>query len=401
MQIWGVGQAVRILRELLESVPGLDDLWIAGEVSNLSRSVSGHYYLTLKDGDGQLKSVYFRGGQRREALACLQQGANVVAHGRISVYEASGALQFYLDDLFPAGIGRLHLEFERLRAQLEAEGLFSPERKRPLPPFPRRIGVVTSPTGAVLHDIRQVLARRYPLAQLVLAPAAVQGETAPDELAAALEALGRQGDVDVVILARGGGSLEDLAAFNHEAVARAVFACPVPVVTGIGHETDTTIVDYVADVRAPTPSAAAELVVPDASALRQELDGLRRRLVASVADQVGGERARLQSLSSSLRRLAPGTAGARQRVDSLGQRAAARVRDLLALQRERLNGRRLLLESLSPLRTLERGYAIVRRPADGVVRSPLGLAPAERLEVYVAEGRFAVRVAAEGGERES
>ena len=265
MRILTVSQAVSYLRELLESDLVLGDVWISGEVSGPRTQPSGHTYFVLKDASTQLRSVLFRAAQlrQRRLVDYLTQGSQVIVHGRLTVYEARGELQIVVDFVQPAGVGLHHAQYERLRLQLEEEGLFDAARKRPLPLFPRRIGVVTSPAGAVFHDICNILRRRWPLAEVVLAPTPVQGQEAPIGVVTAIESLNLLGDVDVIIVARGGGSVEELWAFNEEPVARAVFGSLVPIVSAVGHETDYTICDYVADLRAPTPSAAAELVAPD------------------------------------------------------------------------------------------------------------------------------------------
>ena len=279
MEVYTVSSITTYLRELLETDPHLADIWVSGEVSNLTRSTAGHLYFTLKDSDSQLRCVFFRGATlQRDLASMVESGAQVVAHGRISLYEVRGDLQFYVDFVQPEGVGVLAMEFERLKARLEQEGLFEQSRKRPLPQFPQRIGVVTSPTGAVFHDICSILARRWPLAEIVLAPSAVQGPEAVRGIVAGIAALNDEPDMDVIIVARGGGSLEELWAFNEEAVARAIYASHAPVVSAVGHETDYTIADYVADVRAPTPSTAAELVAPDRRAIATTIVGRRAAL---------------------------------------------------------------------------------------------------------------------------
>ncbi|HNO66739.1 MAG TPA: exodeoxyribonuclease VII large subunit, partial [Tepidiformaceae bacterium] len=255
-----VSAVVSFLREVLEANEFFSDLWIQGEVSNYSRSQVGHRYFSLKDPQAALRTVLFRDNM---AGFQLKDGERVLAHGRITIYPQRGELQFVADFVRPEGVGILAAKFEELRLRLEAEGLFDPARKRPLPRFPHRIGLVTSPTGAVLQDIRNVLTRRWPLATVILAPALVQGAQAAGQVAAALRQLAREPDLDLAIVARGGGSAEDLAAFNDEGVARAIYGFPVPVISGVGHESDVTIADMVADLRAPTPSAAAERAAPD------------------------------------------------------------------------------------------------------------------------------------------
>jgi exodeoxyribonuclease VII large subunit len=273
MQVLSVSQALSYLRELLETDYLLADVWISGEVSGPRTQPSGHTYFTLKDATSQMRGVLFRSAfvRQRRMAEHLEHGAQVIVHGRITIYEARGELQIVVDFVQPEGVGLRQAQFERLRTQLEEEGLFAADRKRPLPSFPKRIGVVTSAAGAVFHDICNVLTRRWPMAEVVLAPTPVQGPEAPYGIVGAIETLNLEGDVDVIIVARGGGSVEELWTFNEEAVARAVFGSLIPVVSAVGHETDFTICDYVADLRAPTPSAAAELVVPDSRQFRARL----------------------------------------------------------------------------------------------------------------------------------
>ncbi|MGI8549463.1 MAG: exodeoxyribonuclease VII large subunit, partial [Dehalococcoidia bacterium] len=282
MIIVTVEQLAGHVKMLLESDPLLTDVWVSGEISNLSRPTSGHCYFTLKDGAAQIRSAMFKQKARAAYRTALQHGAQVLAHGYVSFYEARGDLQFYVDAVQPAGVGVLQAEFERRYARLEAEGLFAAERKRPLPPFPRRIGVVTSETGAVFHDICHVIGRRWPLLQIVLAPTRVQGDGAADGMADAIAGLNRVRDIDVIIVARGGGSLEDLWAFNEERVVRAIYASRIPVISAVGHETDYTIADAVADVRAPTPSAAAEIVAPDQIEFAARIGGCQASLEAFI-----------------------------------------------------------------------------------------------------------------------
>ena len=265
MAIYSVSQVTRYLRELLESDPQLNDLWVAGEVSNLTTSQAGHIYFTLKDSTAQLRCVMFRNNNAGSRL--LANGALVVAHARISFYEARGEVSVISDAVMPEGTGPLYLELERLKAKLQAEGLFDESRKRPLPPFPKMLGVVTSSTGAALQDIRKVLQSHYPMVEVLLAPTLVQGEGAAEGIVAALHTLNQDGRADAIIVARGGGSLEELWPFNEEIVARAIHASAIPVISGVGHERDVTIADLVADVRAPTPTAAAEMAVPNMVAL--------------------------------------------------------------------------------------------------------------------------------------
>lgn len=385
-----VTQLTGYIRCLFENDAELCDVWVEGEVSNFSRPSSGHCYFTLKDAGAQLGCVMWRNIANAQNYLPVN-GDLVVAHGRVTVYEAGGRYQLYVDEIRPAGLGNLYLEFERLKARLEAEGLFAPARKRPLPRFPRRIGIVTSPTTAALRDILNILRRRYPLAEVLLAPTPVQGDEAPPQIVAALEALNARDDVDVIIVARGGGSLEELWAFNDERVARAVAASRIPVVCGVGHETDFSLADFAADVRAPTPSAAAELVAPDRAELRTQVTGLATALVAALQSAVKARRWRLAEQMRALKHLSPAVrlAQARQRVDDLLNRAEAAMRHSLLLRHERLNGLVGQLAGVSPLATLERGYAIVRRRDTGaVVSSVAQVTPGDALAVRLADGEF-------------
>ena len=389
-QIYRVSQITAYIKELFDSDYALQDLWLEGEVSNYSRAASGHVYFTLKDEEAQIRCVMWRSQVERQAYL-PQNGEAIIAHGRISVYEAGGRYQLYVDDIQPAGVGLLYLQFEALKERLAAEGLFDAERKRPLPPFPRRLGVVTSLTAAALKDIVNVLRRRYPLVEVVLSPTLVQGDEAPSQIVAAIEALNEQTDVDAIIVARGGGSLEELWAFNDERVARAIYASQVPVVTGVGHESDFTIADFVADVRAPTPSAAAEVAVPDQQELRGAVESWRGRLAQLMRGRIGEERRALQYREQVLRRFSPQAQidSYRQRIDDLTHSALADLKHRLALARERLRTLDSQLQTLSPLATLERGYAIARNLGTGeVVRSVAQVVAGDRLEVRVSDGQF-------------
>ena len=397
-QVWSVSALTRYIRELFDIDYHLQDVWLAGEVSNFSRATSGHVYFTLKDDSAQIRCVMWRSTVARQGYLPAH-GDAVLAHGSVSVYEANGAYQLYVDALRPLGRGDLHLEFERLKTRLAAEGLFDLERKRPIPPYPRRLGLITSPNAAALRDVLNILSRRYPLVEIVFAPAAVQGAEAPPQLCAALEALNRLEGLDAILLVRGGGSLEELWAFNDETVARAIAASRYPVITGVGHETDFTIADFVADLRAPTPSAAAELAVPDRQDLKAQVEGLAQRLALALQGQIDTQRWRVQTQAQALRHLSPlgRLLNLRQRLDDLNERAIRLMQHTIALRRERLRGATLALAGLSPLATLERGYAVVRHLGrDEIVRDAAQVAPGDRLEVQVRRGRFTVRAETDG-----
>lgn len=401
IRIYAVTEVTRYLKDLLSIDETLQDLWVTGEVSNLSRAPSGHLYFTIKDSESQLSCVMWRGQAARLAIL-PQNGEHVIAHGYITIYEARGVYQLYVDNLQAEGIGLLAARFEELKARLSAEGLFDPAHKRPLPRLPQRIGLVTSPTGAVLHDVLNILRRRYPLGHVIVAPTAVQGVEAPPQIMAALAALQRYADVDVIILARGGGSLEDLWAFNDEGVARAIYDCAVPVITGIGHEVDFTIADFVADVRAPTPSAAAELVAVDKAELHTEIVQTQQRLWELMRMLLGEARSRVAAEERALRRLSPRSLldQQRQRVDELWQRARTFMGHDLALRRERVNGLGVHLRALSPLAVLDRGFAIVWKSGGVEVVSRVEqVQVGQRLQVQVSNGRFGAVVEGEARRR--
>ena len=390
--ILGVGQLLAGLAGLFEHHVGR--ILVMGEISNLHQASSGHAYFTLKDADGQIRAVLFRGNGGRLRFD-LEEGLEVVVEAEVSIYAARGDLQLIVRGVEPRGVGALQLAFEQLRRRLEAEGLFDPALKRPIPAHPRRIGLVTSPSGAAIRDVLEVTGQRFPGIPILISPCLVQGEAAPNEIAAAIEQLARFEDVDVVLLVRGGGSIEDLWAFNSEIVARAVRASRAPVVSGVGHETDFTIADLVADTRAATPSAAAMLVTPDRAALAQAVERDRRRLLGLVAGRVERARARLAHGAEALSARSPRAQIERARTREARARAAAE----LAITRRLEQGRRRFIESatrldaLSPLAVLARGFALVRRAEDGrIVRSPRDLRPSDRLEIRLSEGSLVARV---------
>ena len=385
-----VAQVTRYVKSLLDGDYVLQHLLVEGEVSNFRVTASGHAYFTLKDDQASLRCVMWRSDVRQQDML-PQDGQSVLAHGRISVYETAGAYQFYVDHIQLAGVGRLYLEFEALKRRLAEDGLFDTARKRALPSFPRRLGVVTSPTAAALQDILNVLNRRYPLAQVVLSPTLVQGDQAPPQIVAAIQALNDYSDVDVIIIARGGGSLEDLWAFNDERVARAITASRVPVVSGVGHEVDFTIADFAADMRAPTPSAAAELAVPDRAELQAAVRRQWMRLAGVLQRRLAERRQSLANRAQDLQRNSPlgRIQSLRQRVDELFQVSSVRLGHLLALRRERFNGLVGRLVTLSPFATLERGYAIVRhKDTRRVVTWVKQVVSGELVVVCVQDGEF-------------
>jgi len=334
-------------------------IWVEGEISNFKHHTSGHMYFTLKDAQAQIRGVMFRGHNR---LLRFQptDGLAVLVCGAVTVYERRGEYQITAEFMEPRGVGALQLAFEQLKAKLEAEGLFRDSRKRPLPLLPRKIGIVTSPTGAVIRDMLTIIARRFPGLEVLIHPVAVQGAGAAGEIAAALRRLGSREDLDVLIVARGGGSLEDLWAFNEEIVARALAASPIPVISAVGHETDVTIADFVADLRAPTPSAAAELVVAQRDELRQRVDELTARGLSALQRVMAVRRSRVEMLGRHLLLLSPVARLARQadRLQGLRRRLEAWWALFRTVRGERLARAAATLESLSPLGILGRGYSI-------------------------------------------
>jgi exodeoxyribonuclease VII large subunit len=446
LRVRTVSEVSRAIRERVRADDGLRDVWVEGEVGRVTVSTAGHAYFTLKDARAQLQCVWFRDDRVRSPFQ-PQTGLQVVAHGRVDLFEPQGALQLYVESLQPSGFGNLAVRFEQLKAQLAAEGLFDAARKRPLPRQPATIAVVTSPTGAVWRDVCTVLARRWPMARVVLVACRVQGDGAPASIVTAfrrlerwvaeLEADGRAAEApEVTILARGGGSLEDLWSFNDERVVRAVVAHPLPVVCGVGHEVDVTLADFAADVRAPTPSAAAELVVPDRMEVAGTIASLGRRGEVAVVRRAGVQRRDLDAERRALDRLEPRAQLAtsreragllldraarvvaqrlataqraqeriaarlhpalparldreRRRVDGLGERAPRVVQLRVATAQRSLAATGAALSALGPQATLDRGYAIVRRGVDGgIVRRPADAPTGTALELALADGRLA------------
>ena len=418
--IYSVARLNREARVLLES--GLGTIWVQAEVSNFSRPTSGHWYFSLKDREAQLRCAMFR---QRNMLARFtpRDGQLVLARGRVSLYEPRGDYQLLVEHLEDAGAGALQRAFEELRTRLGAEGLFAVDRKRPLPAAPARVGVITSPTGAAIRDILHVLAQRFPAAAVLIYPVPVQGAAAAPAIAAALDLASARAECEVLILARGGGSLEDLWAFNDERVARAIARCALPVVAGIGHETDVTIADFVADVRAPTPTAAAQLAVPDRRVWLQRLALLAQRFGSAMRRKLQDDTSQLRARRERLQRAHPGTRLAQhaQRLDELELRLrraldsrlrgattplaplAARLQAAwfraATAASSRLDLAARALHAVSPLATLERGFAIVARAADGtLIRRSAEVAIGTDIETRLADGVLTARVT---GKRET
>lgn len=390
-QTFTVSKLTFHIRKLLEEDEVLQDVWVQGEISNLSRPASGHVYFTLKDANASLRCVMWKTSAARLNLS-LRDGLEVEAHGKIGIYEPQGQYQLYADTIRPVGEGALFQEFLRLKSMLEAEGLFDPERKRPIPEFPKRIGIVTSATGAALRDMLNTLRRRLPLVEVLLAPSPVQGIEAPPALVKALQSLNRQ-KPDVILIARGGGSIEDLWAFNDERVVRAVAASDVPVISGVGHETDFTLCDFAADLRAPTPTAAAELATQFTILdLQAELSGYISKIASSTVNLIVEQKTVISSLVSELRYVSPmrRIQSETQRVDELSRHMLSSLIHRIQLQSSRVNGMTRRLEALSPLGVLARGYAVVTRKEDSKVVSHIAQA-SDAMMVRVSDGEFEVK----------
>lgn len=388
-RIYQVREVHRYLKGKLEGDDFLQNLGVQGEISNFKHHSSGHMYFTLKDEESTLRCVMFRSQNRRLNFA-PRDGLQVIALGSIGVYIRDGVYQFYVEAMEPAGLGSLHLAFEELKRKLAGEGLFSPERKRSLPLLPRRVGVITSPTGAAIRDIITVSRRRFANVDLIVAPVLVQGDRAAPQMVAALEALARVPGIDVIIIGRGGGSWEELWPFNDEGLARAIAACPVPVISAVGHETDFTIVDFVADVRAATPSAAAELAVPDKEELRLRLQNLAARSqqgIRTILEQ------RRQALSTLARRR-PFTApeaffnDKRLLLDGYARDLERSITQNLGQWRSKLSLQAGRLDTLSPLAVLQRGYSIVFAEDGRIVKGAGEVSRGERIRVKLARGQL-------------
>ena len=383
------------LRELLDTNDILQNIWVRGEVSNCKTYPSGHCYFTLKEGEAQLPCVFFKSSRMRTSAPQLDDGMALAINGRVSFYERDGKLQFYVETAKPLGAGEFFERFEQLKVRLAAEGLFDAERKRPLPSQPVVVGLVTSPQAAALRDMLRVLRMRYPLARVILSPAQVQGVDAPSSIAAALDLLNEHGEADVVIVGRGGGSVEELWAFNEEVVARAIARSRIPVITGVGHETDFTIADFVADYRASTPTAAATAAVPNIEDWRIDILEKRQTLPALMQTYLSNLGKCVERTHHDLERVNPRRLieQHRQQLDDSMERLQIHAKYVISLHVERLRGVNLQLHSLSPLLTIARGYAIVRRDDNQkVVTQVEDTQPGDHLTIQVRGGSIAVEV---------
>ncbi|MGE5702769.1 MAG: exodeoxyribonuclease VII large subunit [Clostridia bacterium] len=445
-EVWSVSDVNRYLKQKLERDEQVSDIWIRGEISNFTRHTSGHMYFTLKDGESRIKAVMFQ-GYNRFLKFVPKDGTKALVRGSISVYERDGTYQLYAREMQPDGLGSLYLAFEQLKEKLAREGLFAPERKRPLPMFPQRVGVVTSPTGAAVRDICITIRRRFPRTHIVVVPALVQGVEAPASIRAAIERLNRQGNIDVMIVGRGGGSIEELWAFNDEAVARAIAASRIPVISAVGHETDVTIADFVADVRAATPTAAAELAVPHHLEWRERVQQLEQRLHRMLRNKLTDHRKRLDQLQNSyaLRKPQRRLDDARQRLLDAQVRLSAVAKQQLRQERNRIehieqllrrsplpqqvNKEKALLQrmnerlhqvisrkvkesrltwasavaqldALSPLKVMQRGFSLLYKD-ETLVKSVKQIETGDTLMVRLADGTITAEAVAIGQEEKS
>lgn len=393
VKCWQVSELNNYLKELLASNPFLSNLWVKGEISNLRQPESGHLFFTLKDRYSSIRAVMFR--SRALGLRVpLRDGMEVLLRASLSIYERDGIYQLYVEEVYPVGVGDLHRAFEMLKNQLEQEGLFRPERKKKLPYLPQRVGLVTSLTGAAIRDMLTILLKRFPCLEIVVAPALVQGAGAPDSIARALELLNHFGGVDVIIVARGGGSLEELWAFNTEKVARSIANSKIPVVTGVGHETDFTIADFVADLRAPTPTAAAATVVPDyreeMSKLALKLNRARRCLESLLAEK----EQQLQGITrySILARPEQVLARKSQQLDAFQRQLKTVIEQYFQERENKLALQFHKLDALSPLKVLQRGFSLCRDQGGRVITSSRQVTVGQLLEVKLKDGRLDCRV---------
>ena len=388
-----VSEITNLLKRLIDQQPEFQNVWVQGEVSNYSMSGAGHVYFTLKENNHQISVAIFRSNASRIKFL-PKDGEEVIVQGQLSLYSARGQYQIVGQNVEPVGIGALQRAYEALKQRLADEGLFDAHHKKALPRFPRKIGVVTSATGAAFQDICQQLYKRYPLTEVLLYPTLVQGDGAAEGIAYALQVMNQRDDIDVLIVGRGGGSIEDLWAFNEERVARAIFASRIPVVSAVGHETDVTIADWVADHRSPTPSAAVEHIVPDQDELFAQLDGFEARLHTTIQSQLDGQKKRIQELET---RLAPerrrdAIHQLHQTVDNLDAACRNAVRRNLTDSENRLHTLAQRLNALSPLATLKRGYSISRKTDGAVLTAAEQVSVGDKIEVQLARGHLACRI---------
>lgn len=394
MQTFSVRDLTTYIHNLFDADEILSSVWVQGEVSNLTKAKSGHWYFSIKDADSQLRCVMFRSATQYVQVD-VKAGDEILVHGRVSVYDARGEYQLYADQIEAVGgVGDLYRQFEELKAKLEAEGLFAPERKRPIPAFPKQIGIVTSPTAAAYQDMQNVLRRRFPMVDVILSPTLVQGKSAPPEIVQAIHRLNQFSDVDVIIVARGGGSIEDLWCFNNEQVARAISASDIPVISGVGHEIDFTIADFVADLRAPTPSSAAELATPNQDDLLIDLDRLTMDLNTLFTGIINQKKMQINQIQQSLRYATPmnQVTTAQAKINDLQVRLDRATTQYLNRLRDRLSAKTDALESANPTAILQRGYAIVTDADGNIIRSSEQVNTDDKLNIQLHDSSINARV---------
>lgn len=390
-----VSQLNRYVKSIIEQDYNLQTVFVQGEISNFTNHYkTGHFYMTIKDEFSSVKAVMFKTANMRLKFM-PENSMNVIIRGRVSVFERDGQYQLYIDDMQPDGTGALSLAFEQLKKKLAAEGLFDSEKKKPIPAYPQRVGVVTSPTGAAIRDIINVISRRFPLTELILCPVAVQGDYAAPQIAQAIELFNREKAADVLIVGRGGGSVEELWAFNEEIVARAVAASGIPVISAVGHETDFTICDFAADLRAPTPSAAAELAVPDAAQQKDMLASAVYRMRSSLDDRFGAEYARLELHKSALKRLNPKNYidSLRVRCDKASMAMDSAAKHCFAEKSGELAALCAKLDAMSPLKILARGYSVATKNG-GILTDSASVDAGDKIKVKLSSGSLDCEVVA-------
>ena len=398
-EIFSVTMLNEYIKNIFENSRTLSSVTVRGEISNFTNHRSGHLYFSLKDSDGQIRAVMFR--SRAQGLKFMpESGMKVIIHGSVTVYPRDGSYQIYVSSMQPDGIGALYLAYEQMKARLAEEGLFDDIHKKPIPMYPRRIGVITSPTGAAVRDIINVTGRRYPMADIYLYPALVQGAGSEDSLVRALDYLDKSGLCDVIIIGRGGGSIEDLWSFNSEKLARRIFDAKTPIISAVGHETDFTICDFVSDMRAPTPSAAAEIAVPDRRELMMRVDQLDERLATALIRSVQRARERLNVLSDrasaeSVRRMLDSK---RDEVNYLNEKSALLIRSILQAKRDMLSSSAAKANALSPLSTLSRGYSVAEKD-NVVIKSVNEISKGDRLTIIMRDGTAVTEVVEIKGEQ--
>ncbi len=391
-KVYSVNELNNYVKGLLDSDENLKYIFVSGEISNFKAHYSGHMYMTIKDETASLKAVMFAGNASRLKFS-VENGMKVIAFGTVSLFPRDGSFQLYITDMQPDGVGALSIAFEQLKKKLEAEGLFSQAHKKPIPQFPRRVGVVTSSTGAAIQDIFNVLKRRYPACQVVVRPAQVQGEGAAEDIARAIEEFNALNGADVLIVGRGGGSVEDLRAFNEEIVARAVYNSHIPIISAVGHETDYSICDFVADLRAPTPSAAAELAVPDRAELKAELLAYKQQLFTFVRNEIAFQRNTLSAIekSGALKDPIVKINDSRKNLAYLSERLGDMAEARLKAKKLEFSGLVGKLDALSPLGVIARGYALVSKD-DSLLTSVSGVSVGDNIKIKLSDGEALAQV---------